>query len=386
MKLLIVDNQPIRRGAQMFAQHFKEHLNETGHSCKRVFLYDTGHESSLLPIDEHDVLLQGRKNNFLEVFPSIQPNLCRKLAKEITKYNPDIILLNGARAVKYGGITKWRFYKGKAPFVVRIIDSVAYWNTSSLRQWYSRNVITPRIDGAVGVGDKALEDYRKLYGYKGPGTAIPRAFDFNGFKQSESMAQVRSRLGGNTSGKIVLFLGNVTKQKRPDRFLRVFSSVCRRVPESRAWIVGDGVLRQQMTDMVEELGIRDKVTFWGYQNDVEPFLTASDLLFISSDTEGVPGIALEAQFLEKPVVTTNAGDVGMVVRHGISGYICDKNDEEGLANSITELLSHPDKARKMGSEGKVYVTDNFNLADITNKYLSFFQTVIENKNNSSGIL
>ena len=383
MKLLILDNQPIRRGAQMFAQHFKEHLNNSGHHCRRVFLYDTAGESSVLPLDEHDVLLDGKKNNYLEVFPSVQPSLCRKLASEITEYKPDIVLLNGARAVKYGGITKWRYYRGKTPFVVRIIDSVAYWNTSAIRQWYSRNVITPRIDGAVGVGEKALQDYRNLYGFKGPGTAIPRAFDFNGFRQAESREQVRNRLGTDNSEKIVLFLGNITEQKRPDRFLKVFSRVCAVVPEAKAWIVGDGALRKKIAGIAQELGIGDKVTFWGYQSDVEPFITASDLLFISSDTEGVPGIALEAQYLEKPVVTTNAGDVEMVVRNGVSGYVCGKEDEEGLTNRITELLTHPELAAKMGKEGKDHVSSNFNLADITERYLSFFRSVIDKKNQTA---
>ncbi len=382
MKLLIVDNQPIRRGAQMFAQHFKDYLNLNGHTCKRVFLYNTAGESSVLPIDENDILLDGRKSNPLEVFPSVQPKICRELAAAITEYSPDVVLLNGARAVKYGGITKWRYYRGEAPFVVRIIDSVAYWNTSKLRQWYSRNVITPRIDGAVGVGKKALQDYRDLYAYRGPGTAIPRAFDFDGFRQTESKEQVRSRLGIKKDDKIVLFLGNITRQKRPDRFLKVFSDVCGIVSGSKAWIVGDGVLREQTESMASDLGVSDKVTFWGYQSDVEPFITASDVLFISSDTEGVPGIALEAQYLEKPVVTTDAGDVAMVVRHGISGFVCSKEDEEGLGNNIAELLKRPDLAAEMGRQGKVYVTSNFNLADISDKYLSFFQLVIENRKNS----
>ena len=383
MNLLIVDNKPIRRGAQMFGQHFKEYLNSNGHECRRVFLYHPGEETSELPRDDKDALLQGNKNHPFELFPSVQPKLCRKLAAQINEFSPDVVLLNGGRAVKYGAAVKRWFYQGRAVFVVRIIDSVVYWNTSKIRQWYSRYVATPQMDGAVGVGDKALREYRGLYGFDGPGTAIPRAFNFSEFSEQQSKAEARESLEEDAAGRVVLFLGNITQQKRPDRFVRVFHDVQERVPDVRAWIVGDGMLRKKTEELVQQLGLTQKIRFFGYQKKVQPFITGSDLLYISSDTEGVPGIALESLYLERPVVTTKAGDVGMVVINGKTGYLCDPDAHTDQAEKITELLLDEDKAAEMGREGRQHVIRNFNLSDLAGKYLRFFEDV-QQKRNSSG--
>ena len=375
MNLLIVDNKPIRRGAQMFGQHFKEYLNANGHECMRVFLYHPGDETSMLPLDGQDVLLQGKKNHPFELFPSVQPKLCRNLAARISDFKPDVVLLNGGRAVKYGAAVKRWYYSGRAVFVVRIIDSVVYWNTSRIRQWYSRNVATPQMDGAVGVGARALEEYRELYGFTGPGTAIPRAFNFSEFDKQGSKTDARALLEEKASGKVILFLGNITQQKRPDRFVRVFRKVRERMPDARAWIVGDGRLRDETEEQVKQFGLTDKVRFFGYQKNVQPFITGSDLLFISSDTEGVPGIALESLYLERPVVTTRAGDVGMVVINGKTGYLCEPDSESDQAEKITELLLDEEKAAEMGKEGRRHVIHNFNLPDLAGRYLRFFEEV-----------
>ncbi len=382
MNLLIVDNKPIRRGAQMFGQHFKDYLNANGHACRRVFLYHPGEETSELPFDVHDVLLQGRMDHPFELFPSVQPQLCRKLAAQISKFDPDVVLLNGGRAVKYGAAAKRWYYRGRASFIVRIIDSVVYWNTSKIRQWYSRNVATPQMDGAVGVGDKALQEYRDLYGYDGPGTAIPRAFNFDEFGDQDTKTDARIALDADPAAKVILFLGNITKQKRPDRFVRVFRMVLERVPDAVAWMVGDGRLRAETEALVEELGLSDRVRFFGYQEKVQPFITGCDLLYISSDTEGVPGIALESLYLERPVVTTRAGDVGMAVINGKTGYLCDLNDQNDQTEKITELLLDEKKAAQMGREGRKHIIRNFNLSDLAGKYLRFFEEVQQKRQHS----
>jgi len=380
MRLIIIDNETIRRGAQMFGQHFKKHLNSSGHICKRIFLYSPEDETPLLLMDENDWLLQGRKKHVHEFFPSIQVWICRLIAKYLHEFEPDIILLNGARSVKYGGIVKRYFYKGNAPFVVRVIGSVVYWNRSIIQQLYSRYVITPKIDGAIGVGEKALNDYRSLYHFKGPGVFIPRSFDFNSFTNSRNREQIRSDLKIKSTHKIVLYLGSLNTEKRPDRFLRVFHAATKQIPEARAWVVGDGKLRSQMEKHAYKLGILEKVTFWGYQTNVESFIIGSDVLLITSDSEGVPGIAMESLYLERPVVTTNAGDVAIVVQHRKSGFISEIEDEKGLISNLILLLSNPRLARTFGINGRKYITQNFDLSRITDQYLKFFNHIIKVKN------
>ncbi len=376
-KILILDNKPIRRGAQIFARELKQELKRQGCQCKIVYLYRSGEQEMDLPVENDDSYLDGEKSSLLEVLPTGHPALRRRVLREIMDYRPDIVMLNGARSVKYGGLVKKNLRRKNIhiPFVVRIIDSVVYWNRSVLKQWYMRNIIVPGIDGAVGVGQKALEDFRKLYAFNGPGTAIPRAFHTDRFLNNGSREEARIRLKRPENRNVVLFLGNITKQKRPDRFLDVFAKVADRLPEAEAWMVGDGVLRSDTEARAEKLGISDRVIFWGYQDEVAPFISGSNLLFISSDTEGVPGIALESLYLERPVVTTDAGDVGMAVKDGQTGYLCPADDTDTLAERIHQLLTNDEKARQMGSNGKDHILEYFNLPRLARLYLDFFRDV-----------
>ncbi len=380
-KILILDNKPIRRGAQIFARELKQELNRQGCRCKIVYLYNSGEQDMDLPVEGDDTYLGGDKKSLLELMPAGHPALQRRVLREILDFQPDVVMLNGARSVKYGGMVNKMLRRKKIhiPFVVRVIDSVVYWNRSVLKQWYMRNMIVPGIDGAVGVGRKALEDFRSLYSFNGPGTAIPRAFNTDRFNNNGSRSDARKHLKRPEDRKVVLFLGNVTKQKRPDRFLDVFAKVAEHLPEAEAWMVGDGDLRRDSEARAGKLGISDRVIFWGYQDDVAPFISGSNLLFISSDTEGVPGIALESLYLERPVVTTDAGDVGMAVKDGKTGFLCPADDTGTLAQRIRQLLADDEKCRQLGRNGKNHILENFNLPRLANLYLDFFKEVTRHK-------
>jgi glycosyltransferase involved in cell wall biosynthesis len=380
-KILILDNKPIRRGAQIFAHELRQELVSRGLDCRIVYLYRSGEKDLELPREAENRYLDREKGSLFELLPNGAPGLSRQVLHEITEFGPDIVLLNGARSVKYGGmVSKMLHRQGiRIPFVVRIIDSVVYWNRSSLKQWYMRHLIVPGIDGAVGVGEKALQEFRDLYGFRGPGTAIPRAFHTDRFRDNGSRSDARQHLDRPQDRKVVLFLGNITRQKRPDRFLDVFANVADRQPKAEAWIVGDGSLRNETEIRAAELGIKDRVIFWGYRDNVAPFITGSDLLFISSDTEGVPGIALESLYLERPVVSTDAGDTGMAVKDGVTGYLCAKDDTVRLADRIHDLLTDSQKNLMMGRNGRQHILEYFNLQCLVDRYLEFFDTLILKK-------
>lgn len=382
MKILIIDNQPIRRGAQLFAQDFKEELIKRNIPVRRFFLFSPSDKKWMLNCDEHDFIPpDGVKSTSIEKFLFWQPQILQSLINEIKNFQPDVILANGGTARMYAAYAKKRLRKKKICFLLttRIIDSITFYRKFPFKQWIIKKIILPEVDGAIGVGDNALKQYSEVYHYSKPGTSIPRAFRVGRFTNNEPKEAVKERMKITKNKKIILFLGNITRQKRPDRFLRVFEKVHAQMPDTLAWMVGDGDLKKETQALAQNFGISNSVKLWGYQQNVEPFITASDLLFISSDTEGVPGIALEALYLEKPVVTTNAGDVAMVVQDGISGYVCGLDEEDKQAEKILTLLQDEKKARMMGRKGKKHISDNFNLSHITDRYLGFFEEVLKSK-------
>ena len=108
---------------------------------------------------------------------------------------------------------------------------------------------------------------------------------------------------------VLLFLVNFTKQKRPDRFLNIVYELQKKISNVHGLMVGDGPLRGQVNSQISRLGITEKITLVGYQMDVRPWIAMSNVLLLTSDTEGMPGVILEAAAMKRLTVSIIVGGV-----------------------------------------------------------------------------
>lgn len=371
MKILFLDTRPIRRGAQVFLDDLSKEIIKNGHRVKKVYLY-VGEGKGKLRLNEEDVELDGNDSHFFEKFPTINPFLYRKLSKEVKKYQPDLILLNGSRTLKYGAFLKRLNPEQK--LVYRIIDSVSFWNPHAYKQFYYRRLIMPQIDAAIGVSKASLIDVQQLHNFKKPARVVHRAISIEEFAKVPSRAVLRQKFNLKEDDKVVLFLGNLTPQKRPDRYLQVIEKLKQQHPKLKSWIVGDGVLRQESEKMAKTLNISDNVTFWGYQQKVGEYIAAADILLLASDTEGLPGVVLEAGYFGVPTVSTEVGGIREALEDGVSGFITEKNVEE-LVEKADLLLRDEDLRNRFGNVAKDKVMNDFNVKKIAEQYIEFFKKV-----------
>jgi glycosyltransferase involved in cell wall biosynthesis len=373
MKLLFLDTKPIRRGAQVFVDDLSQHFHEEGIEIKKVYLY-AYHESVKLNLLNQDTELNGNEKHIFEKIPTIHPVLLLRLIKTINAWNPDFVLLNGSRTLKYGAAAKPFLYKN-TKLIYRIIDSPKFWNRSVLKQFYYRKLILSNIDAAVGVSQASLNDMVALHGYNKPTTVIHRAIQENKFKNVASKENCRLKFSTKSTDKVLLFLGNLTPQKRPDRFVEIIKLVKQDFPEIKAWIVGDGVLRQETEALVLKYDLQNNIKFWGYQQNVTELISASDLLVLSSDTEGLPGVVLECGYLGVPAVSANVGGINECLDNGKTGYVVQTQNPEEYANYITELLDNEEKRKSMGVLSMQKVKSGFTMDTVAEKYLEFFHSL-----------
>ena len=94
-------------------------------------------------------------------------------------------------------------------------------------------------------------------------------------------------------------------------------------------VVGDGALRAELEARAERLGVADTVTFLGHRDDVEWVFGGVDLALITSDTECMPGVSIEALMAGCPMVTVPVVGVDRVVDHGVTGLVVDGFDGHG---------------------------------------------------------
>ena len=97
------------------------------------------------------------------------------------------------------------------------------------------------MDGVIGVSEHCLEDVLDLYKMDVPARAILNGIDERKLVPSGNRAELRTRLGAEDGDVVLLFLGSLVNQKRPDRFVRVLAQVIEQRPKVRGWVVGDGI-------------------------------------------------------------------------------------------------------------------------------------------------
>lgn len=373
MRILFLDTKPIRRGAQIFSHALSEYYRKNGIEVKRIYLFKNDSQISLC-VDEQDELLEGDEKNIQEKLLTVQPLLINKLIKSIKKFNPDIILLNGSKTLKYGAWTK-KLLGNSTKFVYRVIDSPKFWNTGFLTKLFYKKFVIPSIDAAIGVSNASLNDMKSLYGFNKKSTVIHRAVNFETFKDVPDKIECRKKINIPIESKVILFLGNLSSQKRPDRFVNIISQLNNKISNLQAIVVGDGPLKSQVQKQIDDNKLNNIVILHGYQSQVGDFINASDLLLLTSDTEGLPGIVPEAGFFKVPTIASNVGGVNECIENNVSGFVVEKNNLDDFVKKSSELLTEQNKIIAMGEAAKKIAETNFNINNISKNYLDFFQSL-----------
>ena len=137
-------------------------------------------------------------------------------------------------------------------------------------------------------------------------------------------------------------------------------------------------MRSNIESKVNELEIAHRIVFWGYQKNVFPFITNADILLLTSDTEGLPGVTLEAGYFKVPTVCPNVGGVKEFIENNNYGLVLDNSKPESFANSISMLIDEPDLRKIIGENAKRKVIEAFDMEVISKKYIDFIEKVISN--------
>jgi D-inositol-3-phosphate glycosyltransferase len=204
------------------------------------------------------------------------------------------------------------------------------------------------------------EQFVRLYG-EPPGTievvapGVHHAFFTPGDKPG-----ARRALGLDLSpGPMLLFVGRIQPLKGADVAVRTLADVCRTHPETQLVIVGGAsglegsAAVREVQDLVESLGLRDRVLFVDPQPHhlLSSFYRAADAVLVPSRSESFGLVALEAAACGTPVIAAAVGGLTTLVDDGITGYLVERRDPALFADRVRMLLDRPDLAAVMGDAG-----------------------------------
>jgi glycosyltransferase involved in cell wall biosynthesis len=162
---------------------------------------------------------------------------------------------------------------------------------------------------------------------------------------------------------VVAFVGALTEQKRPDRFVELVGALRARDLDFGAVLVGDGPLGPSLSAPARAVA----VDMLGARGDVAEVLRGVDVFVFPSlpRGEGMPGVLIEAGLTEVPVVATDVPGVDAIVADGDTGIVVGVDDFTALVDAAAGLLADPDRRRQMGKAARARCLEHFSLETVT---------------------
>jgi len=185
--------------------------------------------------------------------------------------------------------------------------------------------------------------------------------------------EIRSALGVGDA-PLVLVLAALRDGKGHDVLIDALPILHQRIPRARLLLAGSGSCEQQLRRQAAPYGTA--VLFLGARTDVPELLAGADLVVLPSFSEALPTALIEAAAAGRPVVATRVGGTPEVVHHGRTGLLVPPGDAHALAEAMSDVLSAPDWARRLGHAARRMAQERFSLGGQIDRTLALWSEVV----------
>jgi glycosyltransferase involved in cell wall biosynthesis len=205
---------------------------------------------------------------------------------------------------------------------------------------------------------------------------IPSGIDTDRFAPL-APADFKARLGLPPDRPVVGIVTRMRVRKGVEEFLRAMAIVRRQFPAACAVVVGEVELEEGLSLLVRELGLDQHLHLLGPRTDMPEVLSAFDVFVLSSHDEGMSNAILEAMAMQRPVVATDVGGTGEVIRDGHTGRLVPAKDPEPLARAIAGLLGRPGEAAAIGARGREVVVEQFSARTMVRQMEDLYAQLVQ---------
>lgn len=144
-------------------------------------------------------------------------------------------------------------------------------------------------------------------------------------------------------------------------------------------IAGSGHAEQDLADLAEELGIRERVTFLGYQSEAEvrQLYASADAFVLPTHSDAFANVILEAMSAGLPVIATDVGGAPEAIEHGINGLLVKPRDPQAIGEAIRRLAGDAALRRRMSSANLARVRRQFTWPAIARQYRDVYASAVK---------
>jgi L-malate glycosyltransferase len=168
------------------------------------------------------------------------------------------------------------------------------------------------------------------------------------------------------------------RYKNHSGFLRIAAQVHARLPNTEFVLAGDGPLRQELEREAASLNLASSVIFLGDRQDMPAVLASLDVAVLTSDSESLSNVILEAMAVGLPAVAYDVGGNSELLG-GERGILVPAGNESRFADALRGLLSDPALGERVGHNAQQFAQENFSLDRVRQRYIDLYVDLLEKK-------
>ncbi len=136
---------------------------------------------------------------------------------------------------------------------------------------------------------------------------------------------------------VFLTVGRLVPIKNMSMQIEVFSDIIKKHPKTELWIVGEGEERKKLESEIKNQGLEKNIQLYGQKKNLESFYKQADAFVLTSDYEGWGLVVIEAASYGLPIIMTDVGCAGEVIKNEESGLVIPVDDTESLARAMLRI-------------------------------------------------
>ena len=174
------------------------------------------------------------------------------------------------------------------------------------------------------------------------------------------------------------FVGRMVRDKGINELVHSFLRLYQKDERVRLLLVGpfEKELDPVLPEVEEHILHHTGICYMGYQNDVRPFLVASDALVFPSYREGFPNVVIQAGAMGLPAIVTDINGCNEIVLPDLNGVIIPSKDEQALYESMKYFASHPVEVERMAANARPLIASRYEQRIVWNALLDEYKSII----------
>lgn len=344
MRIAIITTSLAGGGVERASSSMANQFAKWGHDVHIVTLYK---RERFLPIDERieytePTIGYGKKSYVLYMMSYVR--------KQIKRIKPDTIL----------AYNEWT-----NPYVLFALQDLNY-------PLYVSDRMSPLMPSPL-----LTRVLKKIYYKRAAGVIAQTEFakriisESNGVKRIKVISNPVNAIDAIPCDKqnYIVTVGRLTKEKGHRCLVEAFAKM--QHVDWKLSIVGDGTEKASLVELVQKLGVSDRVIFHGHKLNFAKELSEAKIFVLPSLSEGFPNAVIEAMSVPLPCIATRCTEaMDEVVQNGVNGLLVEKENPDALATTIDRLIDNEELQRKL-SINAYSVRENLAFEKIAKEYLDF---------------